>query len=514
MATTIEQLPDDIEMLKELIFSQQEMIQSHQFEIELKDQKIQYLLEQFNLLRHKQFAASSEISPDQISLFNEAEEDDIESLEDSAQLIPEHQRKRPVRKPLPKELPRETVVVDLAEEEKVCDCCGGALHEVSRETREQLEFIPAQIKVVETVRPKYSCRSCDRDGTESRFKIAPVPASPIPKGIATASLLAYILISKYQYALPLYRLEQMFANYGIEISRKTMADWVIRCAQLLLPIFQHLKQIQLQQPVIHADETPVKVIHNDKQKSYMWVYCTGTDSPAQDRPIKSTVLYDFHPSRAGVCVQNYLGDYSGFLQVDGYAGYEHTQATLVGCMAHARRKFIEAQKAQPKGKTGKADWAVNHIQKLYALESRIKGLPAEDKLLHRREHAVPLLEELKRWLDKSLLTVAPKTALGTALAYCERQWHKVTRYAQDGRLNIDNNRAERAIKPFVIGRKNWLFSNTERGAAASAMIYSIVETAKANGINVEAYLQMLLEELPKMQEGDSLNRLMPWAFKS
>lgn len=503
MAT--EQLPDDIEALKEIILSQRS-------EIHLKNQKIQYLLEQFNLLRHKQFAASSEASPDQISLFDEAEQEHP-SAETQTQTIAEHPRKKPVRKPLPKDLPRETVVVDLSEEEKVCDCCGGALHEMGRETREQLEFIPAQIKVVETVRLKYSCRRCEQEGTEAQIKIAPALTSPIPKGIATASLLAYILISKYQYALPLYRLEQMFANYGIDISRKTMADWVIRCAELLNPLFEYLKSTQLKQPILHADETPVQVIHNDKQKSYMWVYCTGTDSPDPENPIHNIVLYDFQPNRSAQCVQNYLDDYAGYLQVDGYAAYEHTGATLVGCMAHVRRKFIEAQKAQPNGKTGKADWAVNRIQKLYAIESQSKELTPDARHQQRQEKALPLLVELKEWIDKSLLTVPPKTALGSALAYTAKQWPKVIRYIEDGRLNIDNNRAERAIKPFVIGRKNWLFSNTEKGAGASAVIYSIIETAKANGVNTDAYLKRLLEELPKRHQCQAIDDLAPWAFK-
>jgi len=505
MTMTTAQLPDDIEALKEIIFSQRS-------EIQLKNQKIQYLLEQFNLLRHKQFAASSEASPDQISLFDEAEQEQP-GVETQTQIIAEHPRKKPIRKPLPKELLRETVVVDLSEAEKVCDCCGGALHEMGKETREQLEFIPAQIKVVETVRLKYSCRRCEQEGTEGQIKIAPAPASPIPKGIATASLLAYILISKYQYALPLYRLEQMFANHGIDLSRKTMADWVIRCAELLRPLFDYLKNTQLKQPIVHADETPVQVIHNDKEKSYMWVYCTGTDSPLATNPIHNIVLYDFQSSRSASCVQNYLGDYAGYLQVDGYAAYEHTAATLVGCMAHVRRKFIEAQKAQPHGKTGKADWAVNRIQKLYAIESHCKELPPETRHQQRQEKSLPLLAEFKEWVDKSLLTVPPKTALGAALAYTAKQWPKVIRYTEDGRLGIDNNRAERAIKPFVIGRKNWLFSNTEKGASASAMIYSIIETAKANGVNTDIYLKMLLDELPKRQQGQAIDDLAPWAFK-
>jgi len=414
MTITIEQLPDDIEALKEIIFSQRS-------EIQLKNQKIQYLLEQFNLLRHKQFAASSEVSPDQISLFDEAEQEQP-SAETQTQTIAEHPRKKPVRKPLPQDLPRETVVVDLSEAEKVCDCCGGALHEMGKETREQLEFIPAQITVVETVRLKYSCRRCDQEGTEGQIKLARAPTSHIPKGIATASLLAYILISKYQYALPLYRLEQMFANYGIEISRKTMADWVIRCAELLKPLFDYLKNTQLKQPILHADETPVQVIHNDKQKSYMWVYCTGTDSPHPVNSIRNIVLYDFQPSRSAQCVQNYLSDYAGYLQVDGYAAYEHTSATLVGRIAHVRPKFIEAQKAQPNGKTGKADWAINRIQKLYAIESQSRGLTAEARRQLRQEKALRPLVGLRAELHHWLPPVRPASAVRPAVAHTAEQW--------------------------------------------------------------------------------------------
>lgn len=504
MNNSIEQLPDSPEELKEIILSLQADVQS-------KDKRINYLLEQFNLLRRKQFGSSSEVAPNQASLFDEAEEA-IEQDEPEKQTIAEHKRHAPKRKPLPKDLPRETVIVDIAEEDKVCNCCGGELHQMGQETSEKLEFIPAEIKVIETIRPKYSCRSCEREGTATEIKIAPVPASPIPKSIATASLLAFILTSKYQYALPLYRMEQMFANYGIDIKRKTMSDWVMKCAAVLQPIFAAIKCVQLAQPVIHADETPVQVIHNDKQKSYMWVYCTGTDSPNNSNGLINTVLYDFQPSRAGRCPQEYLEGYQGYLQVDGYAGYEQTEAELIGCMAHVRRKFIEAQKAQPKSKTGKADWAINHIQKLYAIENRLKNESADEKFRQRETTAIPLLKQFKDWVDKSLLTVTPKSALGKALAYTINQWPKVIRYVEDGRLSIDNNRAERAVKPFVIGRKNWLFSCTERGATASAMIYSIIETAKANDVNPDSYLQLLLKELPSRDSAQSLDDLLPWKY--
>ena len=292
-----------------------------------------------------------------------------------------------------------------------------------------------------------------------------------------------------------------------------MADWVIRCGGLIKPALNCLKSHLLDQNIIHADETPLKVIHEDKQKSYMWVYCTGTDSPKTQSTHKNIVLYDFHASRAASCPNGFLGNYQGYLQVDGYSAYEQTQAQLVGCMAHARRKFIEAKKAQPKGKTGKADWAINHIQKLYALESRIKNLEPKQRYERRQADAVPLLNEFKQWLDKSILTVTPKSALGKALTYAVNQWSKLNQYVSSGDLSIDNNRAERAIKPFVIGRKNWMFSNTARGATASAELYSVIETAKANGIEPLKYIQALLEELPKRKQDESVEDLMPWAIK-
>lgn len=507
MAMTAETLPNDPIALKKII-------------LELQKQN-DYLMEQFRLARQKRFGASSEVAPGQEELFNEAEQtaDGAEAADTAEEPQTKesvaYTRKKPVRAPLPKDLPRETRIIDLAEAEKVCDCCQGPLHEMGKESREQLEFIPATLKVIETIRVKYSCRRCEKDNTHTPIKIAPPPASPIPKGMATASLLAQIIINKYQYALPLYRQETLFKNYGIELSRKTMADWVIKCANLVDPVVNRLKYHQLLINVIHADETPLNVIESDKQKSYMWVYCTGTDSPNTEAIAKNIVLYDFQNSRGAICPQNYLGDYRGYLQVDGYSAYESTQAELVGCMAHARRKFVDAQKAQPKGKTGKADWALNHLQKLYALECHIKHMSVDDKFMQRQIQAAPLLAQFKDWLDQSLLTVTPKSALGTALAYCANQWKKLIRYIEDGRLSIDNNRAERAIKPFVIGRKNWLFSNTMSGAKASAVLYSLIETAKANGIEPLQYLHRLFDELPNRGagEGEEIDDLMPWNFK-
>jgi transposase len=280
----------------------------------------QFLEEQFRLAQQKQFGASSEGHPGQGELFNEAEELVAETPVEQEAIS--YTRNKPKRKPLPKTLPREVVIHDIAEEDKVCACCNNKLHKIGEYTTENLEFIPAQVKVIEHVRPKYACRACEKDGISNHIKQAPVPPSVIPKGYATPSLLSQIITSKYQFGLPLYRQEAMFKQYGIELSRKTMADWMITCADLLTPLSDRLHELILTQPVIAADETTLKVVSEDKAKCYMWVYTLGADSPEGTLPntdIPNIVLFDYQPSRAGQCAVDYLQGYNGYLQVDGYA---------------------------------------------------------------------------------------------------------------------------------------------------------------------------------------------------
>jgi transposase len=500
MKTDIESLPDDPVLLKKLLAE--------------RDAKIAYLTEMFRLAQHKQFGKSAEGYPGQGELFNEVEEliDELEIAETEKESIT-YERKKPVRKPLPKDLPREVVIHDIAEEDKSCHGCGHDLHKMGEDKSEKLEFIPAQVKVVEHVRPKYSCRHCEQHAIKVEIKQAPVPTSPIPKSFATASLLSQIITSKYQYGLPLYRQESMFKQYGIDLSRQTMSGWILKSADLLKALYEKLHKILLQQNVIQADETTLKVIESDKSKCYMWLYCTGTDSPENNHTdTPNIVLYDFHESRASQCAIDFLQGHSGYLQVDGYQGYAATDASLAGCWAHARRKFKEADIAQSKGKpkAGKATWAMNHIKKLYRIETLIKDKTPVEKQAYREEHATPLLEEYKTWLDKSIQQVPPKSALGKALAYSLNQWPKLIRYLEDGELNIDNNRAERAIKPFVIGRKNWLFSNTANGAHASSILYSLVETAKANDLIPFDYLHHIIDVLSERQDDKTLDELLPW----
>ena len=467
-----------------------------------------YLLEQFRLAQHNRFGKSSESQPAQLDLFNEIEEEvTIESAEDDEKTI-SYTRKKPIRQRLPDDLPRTVIIHDI--EDKACDCCGHELHEMGRDISEKLTFIPAKVEVTQHVRPKYACRHCDTQGTTSPIKQAPVPASPIPKGIATASLLAQIITAKFQYSLPLYRQETLFQQWSIAIGRRTMADWLIKCAALFSPLYDELRRIMLEQSALHCDETTVKVLDVEKSTCYMWVYCSGSDTPGTDT-LPGIVLYDYQPSRHGYHPVNFLQGYSAYLHTDGYKGYEQTDTVLVGCWAHARRRFIDAQRIQVKGKKGRADLAVSHIQKLYRIEALLHGESAQKKYAVRQEEARPLLKEFREWLDNAATRVSPKTKLGEAISYTLNQWEKLIRYIDDGLLSIDNNRAERAVKPFVIGRKNWLFSASTQGARSSAMLYSIIETAKANGLVPYDYIAHCLDHL--CTSPDDIKPILPWNVK-
>lgn len=508
MKKTPTQLPDDIETLKRMLLERDKRIEKLERVNQRLSDKLQQLLEQFNLAQYKKFSPSSESYQGDGEVLNEAEQLVDEATEQAQE--PEPQSEAPEKSAKPRrpriaaELPRVDVIHDIAD--KTCACCGHELHRMGEEVSEQIEFIPAQIRVIKNIRPKYSCRTCEMQGTEVVIHIAEVPPSIMPKSMATPSLLAQIISSKMHYGLPLYRQEKMFSEAGIELSRQTMSRWLITCADKLDPLLALMKTKLLQQPALWADETTVNVLDVEKSTCYMWVYGCGVEASTGPK----LVLFDYQDGRSGQHPVNFLAGYSGYLQVDGYAGYEKTDATLVGCWAHARRKFVEAQQAQGKGKTGKADWAINHIQKLYALESKSKSKDADIKCQERQQIAAPLLQQLWEWLEKSKDTIPQESLLGKAINYTLNQWPKLIKYLDDGQLNIDNNRAERAVKPFVIGRKAWLFANTTSGAKASAALYSIVETAKINGLEPYDYLTILFKELPFADTTDKLAKLLPF----
>lgn len=500
-------LPNDPEQLKQMLLELQQVVIQKEVELAEKDVAYQQLLERYNLKLANEYGKKSEKMPGADEVFNEVElvldEVDKKLLVDSSSNTTT--KTKPKRKPLPAALPRIDVIVDIDESDKVCDCCHSPLHKMGESSSETLEFVPAHIKVIKTIRPKYTCRQCECDNIESVVKTALMPATPIPKSMATASLLSQIITCKYQFGLPLYRQETMFGDIGIELSRQTMSSWVLRSAQLLEPLYMRLKERLLAEPAIHGDETPLKVIKAEKATSYMWVYCCGSDKPSEKINI---VLYDYHNSRSAQCAIDFLDGYQGYLHVDGYKAYGLTEAKLVACLAHIRRKFVDAKKVQAKSRTGKVDVALNLIGKLYGIEQRIKEKPIEEKYSIRQSHAKPIVKELHHWLIKHKDKIPPKSKLGEAISYSLNQFDKFQRYLEDGRLSIDNNRAERAIKPFVIGRKAWLFSNTCHGAHASAVLYSIVETAKANGLVVHDYISRCLQHIA--EQPNNLEPLLPW----
>jgi transposase len=512
MDNTVNKLPETVEDLK--VFCQELQLQNAELAAKLK-----WYEEQLRLSQQKRFGASSERTPpEQLLLFNEAEaEADPAVAEPTVETIAYERRKaHRKREVLLENLPVETIEYHLPEEEQVCPCCGGQLHAMSTEVRQELAIIPAEVKVVRHVRQVYSCRQCEREATETPIITAPMPKPAALGSLASPSMLAYIMTQKFVDAMPLYRQEQQFARLGVPLQRQTLANWVIQATETCLRyVYERLHAHLVTRSVLHADETTQQVLREPGRKaetpSYLWLYRTGRDGP----PI---ILYDYQQTRGGEHPRKFLTGYTGYLQVDGYSGYHKVpDVVLVGCWAHARRKFDEALKVLPAEKRTRdvaAFQGLEFCNRLFAIEREIKDATTEERLRVRMEKSQPVADSFLAWLRSQRRQVSPKTALGKAIQYCLNQWDKLVVFLQDGRLELDNNRSERSIKPVVIGRKNWLFSNTPKGAKASAMVYSIIETAKENGLNPFAYLKWLFEELPQLadlSDRKALDRLMPWS---
>lgn len=498
-------LPRDIECMRDEIHAQKTIIEQQKQQLEQKNSYIEQLEEFIRNLRQKQFGASSENQNDlQPSLFDETEVADVEAQAAETVTVAEHQRQPRKTPRIPPDLPREIVVHDLPDAEKICPHDGATLKAIGFESHEQLDIIPAQIKVLHHQRLKYACPCC-----EQYVVTAPKPKQPIEKSIAAPGLLAYIATQKYVDALPLYRQTEIFKRIGVELDRTTLANWMLKCGELIQPLINLIHENMLAQTVLHLDETRVQVLNEPgraaQSQSYMWVL-RSTAPPA--------VLYRYAPSRGGDIARELLGDYRGALMVDGYDGYNGVcatqQLTRLGCWAHARRKFIEAQKAQVKNKTGKADQALAYIQHLYRIEQLAKDKTPNERYEMRQTQAQPILDKLRQWLEKSVPTTPPQSLLGKALTYLHNQWPHLIRYVDDGAYPIDNNAAENAIRPFVIGRKNWLFSASQSGATASANLYSLIETAKANDVEPYSYLRRVFTDLPNVQTVEHVEALLPW----
>lgn len=507
MLSNVSSLPDNRNELVNLI--QQQAVQIEQLEV-----KLRWFEEQFHLAKHKQFGASSErSSKEQRNLFNEAEAiAEGGPFEEEIRKVITYERKKPGRNPIPKDLPIERIEYRLPEEEQICEVCGGPLHEMSEQCRHEVKLIPAQVKIVQHAKIVYGCRNCEKNSIEVPIKTAVAPKPVIEKGLASPSAVAYVMNMKFVEGSPLYRQEQHYARLGIDLSRGVLSNWMIKGSEWLQLIYARLRQHLLQHGILHADETTLQVLKEPgraaEKQSYMWLYRTGCVGP----PI---VLFDYQPSRAGENPRKFLEGFKGYLHVDGYAGYHNIpDIILAGCWAHFRRKFDEALKALPsKKRSGSmAQEGLRRINQLFEIERKLSKSTPEQRLEERNLKSRPIVEDLRNWLDEMKPAVLPKSLFGMAVNYGRQQWPKLICFLEDGRIELSNNRAERSIKPFVIGRKNWLFCNTPKGARASAVIYSLVETAKENKLTPFAYLNHLFEKLPNLesQDAETLDQLLPW----
>jgi transposase len=481
------------------------------------NQKVQWLMEQMRLLRQKQFGSSSEKSKyDEYNLFNEAEiMADPRMPEPDLTEVQRHYRKIAKENPerLPADLPVEVVEHGLSSEEQSCPECGSHLHVMGKEIRRELKLIPAKAVIVEHVQYVYACRECEANALSVPILKAPMDKPVIKGSFASAEAVSYLMTQKFANGMPLYRQEQELYRLGINLSRQTMSNWLIRCAEdWLEPIYEELHRRLLTQSRLHADETTLQVLHEPgksaQSKSYMWVYRT---SGGADLPM---VLFDYQPDRKAKRPAEFLKGFRGYLHTDGYEAYHSLgdEIVIVGCWAHARRKFDEALKAIPeKDRDGSgAERGKRYCDKLFLIERQLTDCTAEERYEKRQELAKPLLDEFLSYLQT--VKASTKSSFGRAIHYTQGQWKYLERYLLDGNLEISNNRAERSIKPFVIDRKNFLFANTPRGARASAIVFSMIETAKENHLNPYAYLTYIFKNAPSWdihKDTEALQKLLP-----
>jgi transposase len=510
--TAPDPLPDDPVALQALVRAQRAQI------AEL-EQRLAWFLVQYRLAQHRRFAASTETTVHQLDLFAELL---AEALPDAAPPtpvalpvagdpdagLPAAARRHGGRRPLPALLPRETVVHDLADEQKACPCCGQPRTVIGEERSEQLEIEPPRLKVLQHVRLKYACPACESGGVQT----APKPPQPIPKSYASPGLLAWIITAKIADGLLLYRQEAMFRRLGIDLPRQTLAAWLIRLGRLVQPLINLLHEELLTRAIILADETTLQVLREAgraaQTDSWLWCYRSGQGPPI--------ILFEYTETHAGRHPQAYLDGFRGYLLTDGLSAYDQVgiataRPTPVGCWSHARRYFHDLVKARPKtAPPGLADEALTYIGALFHLERRWTEVTPAQRQALRQRHSAPIVDQFKGWLDRYLPATAPKTLLGKAIRYALRFWSRLTQFLRDGRIPLSNNRTEQAIKKVVIGRKNFLFAVSPAGARALANLYALVETAQANGWDPGAYLTQVFIRLPLATTVDSIEALLPW----
>ncbi len=474
---------------------------------------IQYYEFQLLQAKRRQFGSSSEKSGAdscQLNLFGEAEAATAPEIE-----VEEIHYQRKKRKGKREEdlsgLPVERIDYELSESERTCPQCGDIMRDIGVNVRRELELIPAKVIVVEHASHTYACKQCTETGERTPIVKAKAPAPLISGSLASASLVAHIAVQKYMNAMPLYRMEKGFAYDGMTVSRQNMANWVIKCAQNYLgAIYIQLKAFLLQEPVLHADETVFQVLHEPgraaQTKSYEWIY--RTSGWAAHR----VVIYEYKETRAQEHPFEFLKEFEGFLHTDGYQVYHNLppEIIVVGCWAHVRRKWENLLKTISKEsrKNSSAVKAMEYINTLFRFEREFAGLSPEERYQRRLEKSKPVADAFFAWAEG--LHALPKGPLGQPVAYMLSQRVYLYNVFLDGRLEISNNRAERSVRPFVLGRKNWLFANTPEGAYASSVMYSIIETAKENGLHPRKYIEFLLKVLPGSTTGD-LEKLLPWS---
>lgn len=486
------------------------------------------IIEQIKLANMRHFGSKSErVIANQLSLFNEMEASaDPKVLEPVLEDVLDPKPRRRGGKRVIDLEKLETVVIEhtLPEDERICPVCDSVLDDFKVEVTRIVKLVPAHLVVEEHRRQVYICRPCSKKNAEdgsvpAQFMRSDVPKQPIEKSFASPSLIAYILNGKYVNALPLYRMEEDFKYLGIKISRQNMANWVISVhAQWLSLIHARMKEKLLEGDLVHCDETPIQVLKEPnrtaKQKSYMWLFCApGCATP--------NYIFEYHPTRKGEVVRNFFEDWSGTITTDGYDPYFNLGPDIdnTACLVHVRRKFAEIVKvaggdAKAASVASVALEARRMIDEMFHIDERFDDMTPENRHCSRLEHLEPEMDEFEAWARVQIDQAVPKMALYAALAYALKYWPYVRNVLNDGRFEPSNNIAERAIRPFAIGRKNFLFSDTQKGAHASAAIYSIVTTAKMNGLNPRLYLEWLLETMPNtegLEDGAVIDQLLPWS---
>ncbi len=514
MKINIKKLPKTHEELEKIILLQQQelakhkiKIQSQQLEIVTHKERYIRLLEEFKLEKSRRFAPSSEKNIYQSDLFDEAGvgiEGELKDQMDCTIDVQNYTRKKhPVRKPIPKDISREIVIHDIAENEKMCGC-GAHLVRIGEEITEKLKYIPAKLSVIQYVRPKYACKPC-----QENIKIAPLPTFLLPKSIASPELVAYTIIAKYCDHIPLYRQQAIWERVGIDMPRSSLCGWLLKVSELCEPLIQLKQKLIVADDYVQADETTVQVLdevgRSNKTKSYMWCYRGGGDKPS--------IVYEYQPTRGGHHAKSFLTGFKGYLQSDAYSGYSFADKdnaiTRMGCMAHARRKFADIIKITKSN--GLAHEAIRFFKALYKIEkeAREKNLSTFDRFLLREEKSAPILDAFKAWLNVNLTKTPMQSKIGEAIRYTLSNWEYLNNYLKAGHLEIDNNLIENAIRPFALGRKNWLFNGSPGGAKAGAIFYSLIETCKANNIEPYKYLCTMLHRIRECVTEENYRDLLP-----